>query len=219
MDGGYLVPKSVVNQSTALLSLGLGDDWTFDQDWKNIKPVDPIHMYDGTVTRDSLEVKINRDLRQQLDIKKMYDEFFQGTTCHYKENVTHDNFVACLDRLESDSIFIKMDIEGGEFEILQDILDNRNCITGIAMEIHNCNKQRERFHDTVKQIKEFYKLVHVHGNNHTKEDKNGMNDCMELSFVRNDLCSSNEIRYQVWVEGLDYPNTPTNDDRQYYFET
>ena len=35
-DGGYVIPKSSINEVQVLISFGLSDDWKFEQDFQNL---------------------------------------------------------------------------------------------------------------------------------------------------------------------------------------
>jgi hypothetical protein len=215
-DGGYLVPQSVINQADCLLSFGLGEDWTFDEAWHALHPNDKIHMYDG-----SAPVR-----KYSAEMKEKYYNFFVGNREHFYEHVGPRNdaenhlrsFNDCVSRINSNNIFVKMDIEGGEFPIINDMLANSDKILGIVLEVHFCANYPDNFRAVVERFKEFYKIVHFHGNNHTHMGQAGITDCIELTFVRNDLCPSTELRRQVWIDGLDFSNVPGGVDPQYSFE-
>ena len=49
-DGGYEVSKSSIQNSEFLLSLGMNEDWRFEEEFCRLKKV-PVHLYDHTVTR------------------------------------------------------------------------------------------------------------------------------------------------------------------------
>jgi len=218
MDGGYLVPKSVVECSNALLSLGLGDDWTFDEDWHKLKPNDTIHMYDASVGKETLSVRVNSSARNHLNLPEMYEQFFQGNRFHIKQFIGPDNFASALEQLGGKNIFIKMDIENAEYGIMDLIIEHRDSITGIAMEWHNCANRNQRWKDTVNKLQQYYDIVHVHGNNHVSSDEDGLFGCMELTHIRKDLINGSELRKQIHIPDLDYSNVHGRDDFEYYFE-
>lgn len=218
MDGGYVVPLNAITQAQGLLSFGLGDDFTFDQDWKKIKPNDPIHMYDASVSRDTMRVSINVGARGHLDLPSMYDEFFQGTTKHIPEFIGPDNFAEALDRIGVDQVFIKMDIEGAEYQLIDTFVKHRDRIVGIAMEWHHCANRSTQWKDAVDKWKDYYSIVHVHGNNHVGSDQDGIFGCMELTHIRKDLISSTILRQQSYLPELDYSNVSGAVDHEYYFE-
>lgn len=216
-DGGYIVPRMVLDHCDDLLSFGLGENWSFDREWKKIKPGSKIHMYDGTVSINNM-----KDYLQA-----QYQDFFGTSTTvfHYQENIgkkaidpTQTEFATTIQRLASKRIFLKMDIEGGEFQILDDILSHRDIIPAMAVEIHFANYHRENFKQTIERLKEYYELVHTHGNNHTVLGTDGSCDCFEFTFVRKDLVEDTTTRYKFYLEGLDISNVPGLDDYEFYFD-
>jgi hypothetical protein len=221
MDGGYIVPQAVVDQADGLLSLGLGDNWSFDTAWHRLKPLDPIHLYDGTVTRDNLKITINVPVRKNLDLKATYDRFFTGTVQHMVQNVgpaeEQADMVDCLDRLSGQNIFIKMDIEGGEYALIESIMRNSSRIIGMAMEFHFCNAHRDIFQKAVTALQKEYVIVHLHGNNHVDIGPEGLTDCLELTLVRRDLCNITQIRTTCYLDGLDFSNVAGAEDFRYCF--
>ena len=218
MDGGYLVPQTAVNHAQGLLSFGLGDDFTFDQDWHALKPADPIHMYDASVDYESIRISINAGARGHLDIKAMYSEFFQGAVKHVPEFIGPNNFVQALDRIGVDQVFIKMDIEGSEYPLIDLFVEHHKRIVGIAMEWHHCANRNSKWREAVEKLQRHYDIVHLHGNNHVTPDADGIFGCMELTHVRRDLINSGELRKQIYIPNLDYSNVHNRDDYEYYFE-
>lgn len=216
-DGGYIVPKMILDHCDDLLSFGLGENWSFDRAWKKIKPDSKIHMYDGTVSLNSMKDYY----------RAQYQDFFGTSTTvfHYQENVgkkevnpAQTEFATTLERLFSKRVMLKMDIEGGEFQILNDILAHRDIIPAMVVEIHFANYHRENFKQTIDKIKEFYELVHTHGNNHTVLGPDGSCDCFEFTFIRKDLCDNTTKRYKFYLDDLDFSNVPGLDDYEFYFD-
>jgi hypothetical protein len=221
MDGGYVVPRAVIDQADGLLSLGLGDNWSFDAAWHSLKPQDPIHLYDGSVSKDSLQVTINVPVRGNLDLKSAYDSFFTGTVQHLVQNVgpgvDQIGLDDCLNRLAGQNIFIKMDIEGGEYALIESIMQNSSRITGMVMEFHFCNSHRNIFQTAVTALQKEYVIVHLHGNNHVDIGAEGLTDCLELTLVRRDLCNSTQMRTTCYLDGLDFSNVAGAEDHRYCF--
>ena len=218
MDGGYIVTQTAINHSQALLGFGLGEDFSFEQDWHVHKPADPIHVYDSSVTRDSLQLIYNLSVRGHLDLKLMYDKFFQGNVIHQPQHISSDNLVQALDGTGVDQVFIKMDIEGAEYDLLDALINNHHRITGIAMEWHGCAADSTKWREAVARLQEYYTIVHVHSNPQSSLDPVGIRGCMELTHIRHDLINGSELRKQIHIPGLDYPNLVGFDDYEYYFE-
>lgn len=218
MDGGYLVPRLAVERAQGLLSFGLGDDFTFDQDWHALKPQDPIHMYDASVDQNNIKIRVNTNVRGQIDIRSEYINFFKGSVKHFVEYIRPENFVEALDRLGVDQVFIKMDIEGSEYALIDLFVEYHTKIVGIAMEWHDCANRNPKWHDAVKRLQQHFDIVHMHGNNHVTPDGEQIFGCMELTHIRRDLIATRELRRQIYIPDLDYSNVYGWDDYEYYFE-
>ena len=207
-DGGYIVPQAIVDMSDNLLSCGLGENWTFDSHWKQLKPNSIIHMYDGTVSLETLKE----------DLKEPYLEFFNNHAVHFCENIGpgYAEFSTAIERLGAGNIFLKMDIEGGEYPLINDILFYKDRIPGIVIEIHFLNYHREHFVSAINQLKGFYELVHTHGNNHTPLGHDGVCDCLEFTFVRKDLVTNTDKRWNFYLDELDVTNVVGLEDYVFY---
>jgi hypothetical protein len=219
MDGGYVVPFNTVLKANGLLSYGLGQDWSFDEAWANLKPGTPIHLYDGTGPQNSFAV----------EPKIKYSHFFyrKPHIKHFLQNVgpvTDSGGFVCgfdetMNRIGVENVFVKMDIECGEFPIIDNMIANSNRIVGIVLELHQATHGLARIKDVVERFKTKYRIVHMHGNTHTPIGNNGLTDCIELTLVRNDLVPGEQLRCEVHIPDLDYSNNLLMPDYEYYFES
>ena len=50
-DGGYLIPEQCVKHTELLVSFGLGDNWSFENDFKKANNKIKIYCYDHSITR------------------------------------------------------------------------------------------------------------------------------------------------------------------------
>ena len=209
-DGGYIIPRMLLDHCDDLLSCGLGENWSFDQGWRDLKPESKIHMYDGTVNINNMKDYL----------RDSYQEFFSQHATHYEENIGpgYTAFSTAIHRLDSQRVLLKMDIEGGEFPLINEILANRTIFPGIIIEIHFANHRRQQFIDTVKKLQTEYALVHLHGNNHTPLSADGSCDCYEFTFLRHDLCTDFTDRPEFYLPGIDFSNVIGSDDYEFYFE-
>lgn len=91
-----------------------------------------------------------------------------------------------LKQLGNDHVYLKMDIEGAEYDVLTSILNHKRSIVGMAIEFHDmttdpCNLQQ------IERILEFYYVSHIHVNNVSELNIHGIPNVVEISFVRKDL--------------------------------
>ena len=60
------------------------------------------------------------------------------------------------------NIFLKIDIEGSEYRILNQIINYKEMLTGLAIEFHDYDLNKDRVHDFINEIE--MELIHVHVN-------------------------------------------------------
>jgi len=110
---------------------------------------------------------------------------------------------------ETDRVFIKMDIEGGEYEILSGLGDYYQRVTGLVIEFHFAILLRDRMETHLSQLRQQFDIVHIHVNNYKGVDEEGMPDVIEITLENKNLRngSDKESEKMYPLEGLDYPNS------------
>ena len=237
-DGGYVVPLSAVKAANVLLSFGLSHNWTFERDFKRLNPAVLIHCYDHTV---SFQTTIEYSVRQLLiSILRFsgtalrraaawldYPIFFRGNVIHFKTRVWPDRQQesATIDdifgRLPPESrVFVKMDIEGSEYRVLDDLLRHADTIEAIAIEFHDIDMLVQRFNELTEKIKEKFHIVHIHANNHMGVTPCNFPIALEVSFLnrRNFASIPERSLLEYPVPGLDQPNNPRSPDIKLNFD-
>jgi len=93
-----------------------------------------------------------------------------------------------------------MDIEGGEYNSLPEILDHQKNITGIVLEIHFfANNEISKALELMQKINKNFLLVHVHGNNAcgnffvTSRSKGLIPRILELTYINRNLVDYYEL--------------------------
>lgn len=145
-DGGYIIAEVPNIQYSLLLAGGILDDISFEEDFIQ-KYTIPCIAFDGTIARLPKENVNIQFVRKNIG----YDESAITTNLHTQIAV-------------HDTIFVKMDIEGGEIPWIQSLNDEQmNKFAQIVMEFH-CpfsNKEIEVF----DKLNKHHVLVHFHANN------------------------------------------------------
>lgn len=200
-DGGYLVNQQDILKSKKLLSLGVGDDVSFEKDFMAINNC-PIVAFDGTINPDQEFVK----------------NFYFGDKQFINKNIgTKEGEVSFKSILGEQDVFLKCDIEEHEYDILNDIIIHSKQFTGIAMEFHNING-KDHFNELLNFIaKVELKLVHVHVNNwfYYKTEQGCIPDVIELTFTSSDnVILDDNIKFP---HKLDMSNRPGGEDFQIVF--
>lgn len=199
-DGGYLVSKSDIEKSDVLIGLGINDDWSFERDFQKIKNVDVL-AYDASISQKYFIKEFIKSLARvdspKLALNKLktllsFRHFFSKSKNHQiqkfvgleTDDKNHCTFEQVLDDVISDNIFLKIDIEGSEYRFLKDIIVNEERITGMVLELHDCDIHLKEIKKFIKKLS--LKLVHVHANNYAPiRASDGLPLVLELSFSKN----------------------------------
>jgi FkbM family methyltransferase len=227
-DGGYVVPLDAVRAARALLSFGLSHDWTFERDFKKHNANALIHCYDHTV---SLLTTFQYSIGQLVRLVALfrasafrkafrwidYLVFFRADTIHFKQRIWRDqqNNSATIDdvfgRLPAECpVFVKIDIEGSEYRVLDDLLRRSQNITAMAIEFHDVDILTDRFNALVEKIKRDFHIVHIHGNNMGGVAPFQFPIAPEITFLNKRFLGSapSPSRLKYPIPGLDRPNHP-----------
>lgn len=213
-DGGYIISERSVTASNGMLSFGVNDDWSFDQQWQTRKPQDKIHAYDGTIS----------PTKMPEDLQKSYRQFFGYQAVHFPVNVDiksspgQSSFDDIMIRMNRDRVFLKMDIEGGEWHLTDSIMRHASAITGMVIEFHNTTRLRPLFLETVAKYQEQFHVIHIHPNTSCALADDNFPTVVELSFINKSLWSGTEIRKELHLPGLDQSNSSDINDIALYFE-
>ena len=194
-DGGYLVAKTAIEKADALLGYGIQDDISFEEDFSN-KYKKPSYGYDCSTK----EIKINNPLTHFISECIGTDKFLYGSN----NSMLVSSFSEQMKKLNltDKNVFIKLDIEGAEYDSFSEILNHSDNITGIAMELHIVDEINDSFSRALKLLKEinnkFY-LINVHGNNCHWETFTAKNlsgrapRLLELAFINKNLVTKAQI--------------------------
>lgn len=236
-DGGYVISKTDLQDSDCLLSFGVSDDWSFEKEFSELNPKVHIHAYDYSVSifvfiRMSLGA-IPRILLRKIDMYEFvrrvslpfrYFWFFKGDIVHFREKVTSPAYQkldvsidAIFSRIESNLIFLKMDIEGSEYRVLEEIVSYSERVIGMVIEFHDIDFLEDKFLECLTNLSTRYDIIHVHGNNYGPFSTiKKFPNVVEITFSRR---GSHENETDVLfspTSGLDAPNNPKAED--YIFE-
>jgi len=211
-DGGYLVNKQDVLNTDSLLSLGIGEDWSFEKDFTDIAECS-LNSYDESLIIDKLP--------EGNALRSQYLAFFNNSKkIHTSKNVGIGiNEIPFESTIENYNTFLKCDIEGGEYKILDEIISNSKKFSGMVLKFHDINKQ-DHFTSLLNfMCKIPQKLVHIHINNYFyyKTDSGCVPDILELTFT----ASSNiSLEKNITLPNkLDMPNNPEGEEFKILFSS
>jgi hypothetical protein len=133
---------------------------------------------------------------------------YTSIVTHHHQFVTPDLLHRVFRRLPKRSIFLSMDIDGGEYDVLPAILEYRAQMSVLAVEFHDTCLRWTEFERVVRATYEHYAIVHVHGNNFGGVGANGVPEALEITFARRDTIPTMAPPRTRLPIALDRPNDP-----------
>jgi hypothetical protein len=203
-DGGYVIGE-LTNGYDCYISAGVSDEESFSRDFIDKYNMNETNSYafDGTI--------------------QSYPYHYTNKITFIKRNIGPEKNakIANLSYFTEkfNNIFLKMDIEGGEYPWLLFISENEvNKIKQFVIELHGINDDSWGciYNDKLnclKKISNTHYLIHAHGNNFSSLTEN-IPDVIELTYIRKDCFDTKpELNTQpLPINDLDFPNNTTIPD-------
>ena len=106
-------------------------------------------------------------------------------------------------------IFLKIDIEGDEYKIIEDVYRHSDKIDLLIIEFHQTERMQIEFSTAISVLKEFFHLVHIHGNNFDYVSTNGIPNVIECTFANRNIFMGNYEKIRnLPIPKIDYPCNP-----------
>lgn len=134
-------------------------------------------------------------------------------------NSSHDLFITAdemfskifaLANAKPNSIFLKIDIEISEYDVLPLLEKYYSYINGMTIEFHQLKKHWTVFENIMQQLMQQFVITHIHGNNFASYiEGTHVPDCIEMTIIKKSLVSNEELhainKKTYPVKELDYP--------------
>ena len=228
-DGGYLVEKQSLTKSKFLIGGGINDNWDFEKQFARpfigiYDKLSLMYLFQRLIINTAkiflfknpkFFIKSIGNIFEYFILKK---NFIKGYISDYEN---HDkNYITIktiidehCSKISSNSIFLKLDIEGSEYRILDDIIDLQDLFSGIIIEFHDIDLHQEKILKFVKNID--MHLVHIHPNNYGGVDKNNDPKVIEITFSKSPKIISERV---ILPNILDKPNDKKIQDLKLKFK-
>ena len=215
-DGGYLIENNSFLNSDFLIAGGINDNWEFEKQFKK-----PFIAIDDRLSITYLIQRLIINFLKILLLKKQYFIksiknifdytlnkifFLNGYISNYDDKskgyITLKTIIdKYYSKKSSNSIFLKLDIEGSEYRVLNDIITLQNYFSGIVIEFHDIDLHLDKILKFIEKLD--MSLVHIHPNNYGGVDKNSNPKVVEITFSKYPKIISNRVRLP---NILDKPN-------------
>lgn len=217
-DGGYVVATKALEQSDVLLGYGIDKDNSFEDQF-SVKYNRPSYGFDCGIEHIDSKSKLFTLVKECIAT----DDFLYNKADTNSKTSSFEQQLKKLN-LKEKKLFVKMDIEGAEYDAFPEIIKNKNNITGIALEIHFSDLEGiTRAVNLLKQLEKDFVLIHVHGNNCcvnsgflTHSAKGVIPNVIELSYINKSLVKGYTLsKNQSHPLKIDQPNLENSPDAEF----
>jgi hypothetical protein len=227
-DGGYVVPKNIINQNNMLVSIGVGFDIRFEIDFYNRTKSDII------IVDKNIDIKDykNSDLKGPRTLLRAFFNFFyliinrrftvQRKLISLSNSSDEIDLETLLENVQSSkNKILKIDIERYEYNFLNEkniSYFSENNFIAIIIEFHGLDEYHEKFLEIVNTFSRYgFYIAHLHGNNYTPfRERIGLYNCTELTIVNeNSININSKIAKLYPLKDLDFPSNGRNDEKNY----
>jgi len=239
-DGGYLLSKKSLSKSNFLITLGVAYNWDFELDF--LKKKQSVNL--SIIACDN---SISREIVKKFSLKSLFLFFirpsfkkiqhickffsyintFDGKKAiHFPLNVTRSNTYRTINLkklfsfIKKKSVILKIDIEGGEYYLLDDIFKYLNQINVLIIEFHSIQKNKKNFFNFIKRISNKFYISHVHINNVSLSNNGKKAEIIEFTFEKKLLFNKKVVhsKQSYPLKNLDYPSSKKVDDCRILFQ-
>lgn len=196
-DGGYYISPKNILEADILFSGGISSNTEFEYDVFRFNKKIQIVMVDPTVSRTKLAAKAvlrsflgkSEKLRYGINTLVFMLMLRSGRAWHIKKWLSNSTGILdCIKEkttiLENQKILLKLDIEGSEYDLLDEILTHLHLFNCMVFEFHDLDKQNLVLYDFLNKCALHFDMIHLEVNPCGGFSKNGQPKVVELSLER-----------------------------------
>lgn len=202
-DGGYVVARDVVPAITWVVGLGMADDWRFEAELA-ATAASPVTVCDpgagprfwarrrvGQLKRRITGAPVDPLRDNPVATYRKDREFFGPGRENLRVRIGDGRtgtvaLAEVLNRHPDRDVFLKIDVEGGEWQTLDTLLAQQHRIVGAAIGFHDVDEHLDLLLGFVQRA-ESWSIVNVAANNAGGVAHDGTPRLVEMSFARTDL--------------------------------
>jgi hypothetical protein len=194
-DGGYYIRPSTLKKSQLLFSGGISSNLEFEYDVFRFNDSIYILMIDPTVSGPKLVLKGLARMFLKKPNKLRY--LFNALQFNYlirSERCKHLKLwlkkpesilkIASNTFKQKNNILLKLDIEGSEYDFLDEISSNLGCFSALVFEFHDLHKHHEVVYNFIKSCTIQFDLVYLGINPSGGFDGAHRPKCIEITLER-----------------------------------
>ena len=238
-DGGYVGPPDSIANNSVIFCFGLSRDWSFETELSAQVKGARIFAFDPTVNLKMFAAECFATLKQVFNFKSDESLNRRARVFRYRSKIVKNYLISfrlqrnkhikkwikdksseienCISIGEiftkygkNREVVLKIDIEGDEFEVLNELLTlgQMSAIRSLFIEFHVFDSNWQNFSDLVHKLKETHSLVHLHVNNGDLTlIQQATPHYLELTFIRKGILpETKELRKLLPIAGIDFSN-------------
>tara|TARA_B100001758_G_C18294272_1_gene548754 strand:- start:260 stop:1063 length:804 start_codon:yes stop_codon:yes gene_type:complete len=240
-DGGYLVCSDAIKEIDNLITLGVGDDISFEIDLEKNNSLKMVYLYDYTVNHFLFIKIILKYFRRLITFRTKISNFTYSimnyvnfikfnnkkNVIFYKRKVVDQikdkidiNLDSIFEKIKTNRNLLKLDIEGNEYSIIDEINQNSSNIKMLIIEFHFIKSKKDIFKDSVKKLLNNFDIIHLHANNYFNlEDTDTFFEVLEITFVNKKINKyKKDLRYNFPLKDLDFECFPDRKKIEFSFQ-
>lgn len=224
-DGGYLVSFDSLLQSDCLISFGLEENWSFETHFAQENDVN-IFCFDASVNMKHFRNKFIksffrfdnpqyfiRSLKNYINYKYFFDKPNHDHILRYvtfDRDPDHISFQKIREDILTpfNKIFFKIDIEGSEYRILDQLLEIQNSIISLVIEFHDVDINLQKVIDFSKNF--HLPIINLNINNNGLIASNHLPTVIEITYAQPD--KKNKFSDQNSINNIDLEEISLNFD-------
>lgn len=201
-DGGYYVTKRMVEESSFLISGGISYNARFERDFKEVNPKCKIIMIDGSFNLISYLLRPFYWFYFKKSYKKNISSLIDMIILK-SESIFLKKYLGVKSGVTIDSVFenynlkgkgyLKLDIEGAEYEILDEISLLQKRFYGIAIEFHQVPNNIDLINTFISRVDKC--VIGFSINETGGVDENNIPNTIELCFADTEFVKENNYDY------------------------
>ncbi len=244
-DGGYVIPRLILEKTSFLFSGGYGNDFSFERDFLIKSKASSAFLYDFSITLPKLLVNFMAAAKATLLRRDHYAMSYYLTNIYTylrlmvtpRISLIHaklssststsgggkvSDLRSALDLISTnveDSFFCKLDIEGYEYELIDELVELEGRIDGLVIEFHDTFSRRATFIASLNQLRVNYAVLHTHVNNYGGVAPDGEPVVFEVTFLNRRLItdSISAVPPKKSLVIHDQPNDPKSAEIELIF--
>jgi hypothetical protein len=153
-----------------------------------------------------------------LDFKVKRYKHIRNEITESGAGFSQTNLILAAKEIGEPEFILKVDIEGGEYLIIDQICFLSTRIPLLIIEFHDTGSRRTEFEDAIAKLSKEYLICHSHANNFEPIGPDGIPTAIELTLGRRNFFHIHQEINSLPIPKLDAPSARNRKDHTIAFE-